>query len=225
MKTTLYTLTILFVSTLSLQAQLGINLGYRINNAPDWKAEINSEVTEFPGDGFSIGLDYWIPMKAYRVDFLPEINYAQFEEITLEDVATFENKAYSFFLNTNIYLFDLEGDCDCPTFSKSGGFFSKGFFVQASPGITYLESKREEQGGQSITEGTTSYSLGLGAGLDIGFSDFFTLTPIVSYRYFLSTTVENVEESTLPGSVNYNEIDTNIKQVYAGVRLGFRFRN
>jgi hypothetical protein len=222
------TTTLLFftILALGLSAQIGINVGQRFNDAIDWQIEGNGvSRTALLGDGFSVGIDYWIPMKTYRVDFMPEVNYTQLEDITVVGPgSTFKQQWMSLFINTNFYLFDLEGDCDCPTFSKSGNFFSKGFFIQASPGISYLD--------QSIEFGDTTYesevfapSLGVGIGLDLGISDLITITPLVTYRYFFQADWEGLNTliDELPVGFEITSSESTIRQFHAGVRLGLRF--
>lgn len=208
------------LATAPLQAQIGIRAGYHINNAPDWTFEgaIN-EQADLLSDGYSFSIDYWLPMKAYRVDFVPELSYSRFTENAITDMQWF-----SFFLNTNFYFLDFEGDCDCPTFSKSGSAFQKGLFFLLSPGITYQNATLNEIE-NAETEGYWAYSLGAGLGLDIGISDFLTLTTVVSYRYFLPTDWQAlaIYESGDPLLPQVRSSESAINQIYTGIRLGFRF--
>lgn len=205
-----------------------MNLGFRSNNAIDWEiTDGGTSGTPITGEAYSIGIDYWIPMITYRVDFLPELNYSQLQEVTIDGLsANFNQNWFSFFLNTNIYLLDLEGDCDCPTFSKSGNFFEKGFFVQASPGISYLSQSIDFGDNQFETE-SLAYSLGVGIGLDIGISDFFTITPLATYRYHLPVEWEALNElaGEIPNDYGVLSSESSINQLHVGLRLGFRFRS
>jgi hypothetical protein len=219
MRYTLLLLAFVALSITALQAQLGIRAGYNMNSANDWSFEGDFEDTELLSDGYSISIDYWLPMKSYRVDFLPELSYSRFNENAITDVQWF-----SFFLNTNFYFLDFEGDCDCPTFSKSGGAFQKGLFFHVSPGVVYQDGEIAELANNE-TDGQWAYGLGVGLGLDIGVSDFFTITPIVSYRYFLPTDWEalDVYESGDPLLPQVRNSESPVSQIYTGIRLGFRF--
>jgi hypothetical protein len=228
MRYTLLIVIALLASNALVHAQIGINLGYRFNDATDWEITDGGTSGEAVlGDGFSVGLNYWIPMKAYRVDFLPEINYTQLQETSVEGLpANFNQNWWSFYLNTNFYLLDLEGDCDCPTFSKSGGIFEKGFFVMASPGISYL-NQSIDFGDSEFTSESIAYSLGVGLGLDIGLSDFFTITPMATYRYHLPVEWEGLDQlsTEIPRDFSVLNAESPINQFYVGMRLGFRFSN
>ena len=226
MKTTL-TLLFTIISFFCLQAQVGLNLGYKYNQAQDWQISNNSSTENaLIGDGYSIGVDYWIPMKLYRIDFLPEVNFTQLESVEVYDLdAQFKQQWFSFFLNTNFYLFDLEGDCDCPTFSKTGNFFEKGFFVQASPGVSYF-TQSVDFNETSFESETIAYSIGIGLGIDIGISDFFTITPMAGYRYHFPSNWDSLEAASaeLPIDLSITGFESDVRQLYAGLRLGFRFR-
>lgn len=220
MRHTLLLLAFVALSATALQAQLGIRAGYNINTAPNWvidgETDITTTNTDFLTNGYSYSIDYWIPLENYRIDFLPELNYGRFNDNPITS-----SQWFSFFLNTHFYFLDFQGDCNCPTFSKSGGAFQKGLFFNVSPGVTFQNNTLKEAGTE-ITEGDLSYSLGLGLGLDIGVSDFFTITPMISYRYHLPYQWDPLERY---GSENVfvKDSESDIRQVFMGIRLGFRF--
>ena len=120
-----------------LSAQFGVHATYQT-------AEQVSQFpsNDFPISGFAFGADYTFRLAQKRVEFFPELNYS-FTETTSPVIdtrgsqVTLEDKAFGFYFNTNVYIFDFEGDCDCPVFSKDGNFLKKGFFLQLSPGINY----------------------------------------------------------------------------------------
>lgn len=235
------TLTFAILLSSAAFAQLGINATYRSNDAPDWAYGGSSQSYQdlLPESAIAIGLDYWIPLKAYRIDFLPELNFSRMSNTIIlrapeiivapDQEAMLENTWLSFFLNTNIYFLDLEGDCDCPTFSKSGGAFQKGLFLQVSPGITWMNNQAET-GGNKSESGNFAYSIGAGLGLDIGLSDLITLTPFAGYRYYLPTRWENLDvfkfpEVPIDPPPAENEVrneESSLRQAYAGLRLGLR---
>jgi hypothetical protein len=217
---------LLFSASLAV-AQIGFNTGYRHNNAPDWQY-VPTSGAEQPllGNGFSFGLDYWMPLKAVRIDLLPELHYSRFRQAPLpgNTAGNLAQDWISLFLNANIYFLNLDGDCDCPTFSKSGGTLQKGIFLQVSPGISYF---LQEAVGTDSAESSQTWapSLGLALGLDIGLSDLLTLTPIAGLRYFPQAEWQSVgliyNQEINGGSLKSERSD--IRQVYAGLRLGLRF--
>ncbi|HQU58294.1 MAG TPA: hypothetical protein PLU64_03840 [Saprospiraceae bacterium] len=230
-----YLLALLFALFLSgaAFAQIGINATYRSNTAPDWQFvdDISKSETPILKDGYAIGLDYRIPLKGVRIDFLPELNYGHYRtnDFGPGREGKIKNDWISFFLNTNIYFLDLEGDCDCPTFSKSGGLVQKGFFFQISPGLTYLMQHiaiRDEVGIDRWTQGAdgTGWSLGAALGLDVGLSDLITLTPIAGFRYYFDTPWRTGRHSFGDWNGYLKNRTSDIRQAYAGLRLGVRFR-
>ncbi len=235
------TLTFALFTTIAAFAQLGINATYRTNDAPEWAYGGSSPNYQdlLPESTIAVGLDYWIPVKAYRIDFLPELNFSRMSNTIIlsppeiiaapDQEATLENTWLSFFLNTNIYFLDLEGDCDCPTFSKSGGALQKGLFFQVSPGITWMNN-RAETPERASDSNNFAFSLAAGLGLDIGLSDIVTLTPFAGYRYYLPTQWENLDifdfpETPIDPPPAQNKVrneESSVRQFYAGLRLGVR---
>ncbi len=201
-------------------AQFGISGGYRFNNAKNWRIIYADETTqEMLGDGLAFGGDYWFRLKNYRVEFLPELNVILPQTVTAKDGSVLDAKFYSFFLNTNFYLFDFMGDCDCPTWSKQGNFAKKGFFLQVSPGISMLQNSVTTEGVKNNAN-DWAMSLGAGIGFDIGITDLVTFTPMVGGRYFLQTTWSSLDGAKTPWTFRQ---ESAITQLYAGARLGFRF--
>ncbi len=216
-------------AALPLAAQFGITGGYRFNEATNWKLQnsISDDIKIF-GDGYSIGLDYWFRLKNYRVEFLPELNFSQFSEAHQageNDLRSTEVAAISFFMNTNFYLFDFKGDCDCPTFSKQGNLLKKGFFVQLSPGLTHF-SQKVQLPATHFDSNARVLSLGLGAGFDIGLTDLLTLSPILGLRYYATSEWEelrNIGDANDFSGVFLKDTKSDVMQFFTGVRLGFRF--
>jgi len=208
-------------------AQFGINSSFRFNNAPKWNftSTANNNVVELPGNNFAFGLDVWLPLKGIRLDLLPELNYARYTAEVV-DLGKLENQMGSVFLNFNLYFLDMKGDCKCPTFSKSGGLLNKGLFLQVSPGWTVFQAKVDLFNGAGARSRSFAPSIGLGMGLDMGLSDKITLTPFGGVRYYPQAKWFGLEESLQldPGAGNYTVANVSaLTQIYAGLRLGFRF--
>lgn len=208
-------------------AQLGVTARYQFPDAENWVLLTDPgdrNRTKLLGNGYSIGLDYWFRMKNTRIEFLPEINFSHFLFIEANE-ARLDAAWLGFYFNTNFYLFDLKGDCDCPTFSKTGSAAKKGFFVQLSPGISWLNHRIRLPEDETIRSSSAAFSIGLGLGFDIGLSDLITFTPMGSLRYFPTAewddlsrvAVSDADEFSVPGE------QTNILMWQVGARLGFRF--
>ena len=120
---------------------------------------------------------YWFRPKDNRIEFYPEISLATTLDQKDQDPTT-DLFVVSAGMNVDFYLFDLINDCDCPTFSKQGSFFTRGFFIETSVFADYeILDYRAPDNSSSTSSGVTIRG-GLGVGLDIGVSDMVTITPL-----------------------------------------------
>ena len=228
-----FLLSFLLLFLVQSHAQIGFTGAYFQQNMPEWETAVFGDRSneDLLKTGYSFGVDYWLkPLENYRVELYPEllVNYSNKTTTNNVPSETFELASVGFNLNTNIYLLNIESDCDCPTFSKQESFFEKGFFIQVSPGLHYFKGNIDYQADNSIQTNTMTDlvpKLGIGLGVDIGISDFITITPIVKYnRYF------NVEWDGLLATLNeptsnvvLGSNTTNINQFYAGIHIGVRW--
>ena len=169
-----------------LAAQLGVSGSYAWFKGNEWEHFMEENISDYQGDyffdpGYQLGINYWFRLKNARIEFLPEARFGQFEAtpISSKDTATFRWQSFSFHWNTRVYLLNFYGDCDCPTWSKQEPWLEKGLFLELSPGIHYLiQSYRSEHSLATFKNVTDwAYSIGLGAGIDFGLSDWITITP------------------------------------------------
>lgn len=218
----------LMISALYAQAQLGIGGSYLSSSAQHWEfrnAGAANPSLQPPGTGFSVGLDYQFRLKKVRIEFTPEFNYAHWSAPLTNEIKTSSNW-YSFFFNMRMYPFDLEGDCNCPTFSKRGNTFQKGFFVALSPGMTYMNHFISFTGGGFLfgyrNKQPFTASGAVAIGLDLGISDLLTVTPHAGWRYFPKTDWPSL--TTVASQLGYEAIDAQgpLHQFHAGLRLGWR---
>lgn len=212
-----------------IHAQFGLRASYQLHQSDDWQvlAPITNQTTELPGESYAIGVDYWLRLPNMRIEFLPTLSYAR-SSATLPDNATFDGQWFQFTLNTHIYLFDLLGDCDCPTFSKQNDFLQKGFFVNIAPGASYASftSNSLEMGAFAKNNTGLIPTVGAGIGLDLGISDLITITPFATARYFFPFT--GPQQPAAGGDIDQPDYqlptgEVDLWQIQAGLRLGFRF--
>lgn len=199
-------------------AQIGISGAYKTLAADDWDRYTHTAFDDHssPASGYTAALNYWFRLKNHRIEFLPEISYEKYEASAR--TSSLEHRILGFYFNTNLYPFDFKGDCDCPTWSKSGNFFSKGFFIQLSPGVQHFRNHFITD--QSYEDETMGWTLGAGAGIDLGITDFLTITPLIKTYYSPNINWENLPDlDSDPVSA-----DSSIRQLYAGLKLGFRFK-
>lgn len=202
--------------TLQIQAQFGLSGYYSRINQQEGVYELDGNTSGITGTGYAVGLDYWFRLKNKRIEFSPELNYAHHDlniELTNIGSGAIKGDAYSLFLNTNIYPFDFNTDCDCPTFSKQNDTFKKGFFIQLSPQVSYHKSSYEELEQEGITFGAS-----LGIGLDIGINKMFTISPIVRYNYHFGLEMVDWSDDDIPLSV----LPSDRGSITAGIRFGLR---
>lgn len=210
-------------------AQFGINGGYQFNDAEKWKivngGNSNDVIHDFYENNMGFGIDYWFRLPNKRIEFTPELNYQNNKGSYQYDPLEYElsSTTISLFANTNFYVFDFKGDCHCPTFSKKGPELQKGLFFRISPGLSYFSSNIQSAGIETKGE-TFAFSIGAGAGIDFGISEFLTITPIALFRYYPTLGWKDI--STIDIGIkewSYPEDETSLKQIYLGLRLGFRF--
>lgn len=219
MKKLFFLVTLLFFSHLSF-AQFGITGGFAQLNSEEWQEDIKATGTytlseDFLTNGQALGIDYWFRLKNYRIEFLPELRVSRYTGTLTATDQEVDLKVNNIGLNfnTNIYPFDLEGDCDCPTWSKEGPTLKKGLFIRISPSIGYWNINDDITGGEQSSGKSYDIhaSLGAGLGFDIGLSDLLTITPLVEYRW------HGAEQILTYASNEYRFNDW-----FAGIRLGVR---
>lgn len=203
----------------SCMAQLGFVGGYKTLNPSGWNESFQADLNEepYPMSGWHIGVDYWFRLKKRRIEFMPETSFAKFEEQFGTRSQAHTQVGFHFY--TAFYLFDMASDCNCPTFSKDGNLFGKGFFLEVSPGLVYLKNSLEDESPLLEKFEGEEFAFGgsIGAGLDIGVSKLITLTPLARYNFYLNT---DWDYDLQPASFS----STDLKQLFFGIRLRLHFK-
>jgi hypothetical protein len=220
MKKTALLLPTIFLAN-CLLAQISVTGAYKTFDAAEWQdaIETQTDITLSATKGWNVGIDYWFRLKNRRVEFTPELSYES-HSFSFE-TGEIEHRLMSFHFNTNLYFLDFDNDCNCPTFSKQGNFFTKGFFVQLSPGVSRIQNKLQwTSPDQAIEDDVFAFTVGGGVGLDFGISQLLTVTPLVKYYWYPSATWEGLE---VKGEEGISQ-EASITQFYAGIKLGFRLK-
>lgn len=220
-----------------LQAQLGLSGSYTWFKSNELATYMEENISDhqqeyFFKNSYQLGLNYWFRLKNVRIEFLPEVRYSQFQASPQSsmDTATFSWQSFSFHWNTRVYPLNFYGDCDCPTWSKQEPWLEKGLYLELSPGIHYLV--QSYQSGQSL--GTYAdvtdwaYSIGLGAGIDIGLSDWITITPYGRITRVLDGSWTDFESYPVWDAVDQKEPLPDPYSLWipeAGVHLGIRWKH
>lgn len=166
-------------------------------------------------DGAQVSIEYNFRLKQKRLEFRPGLGYRRTVSSTNEEGYI---SSIDFDMNTAIYPFDFPGDCHCPTFSKSGKLFKKGFFIEFNPGVG-LQGLTRQRGDpdhppkELSTDTHLQWKIGGSIGLDIGLSDAFTLTPLLSMTYLTSSEWNGLRRDGTPGVLK------DYSYYSAGVRL------
>ncbi len=210
-------------------AQFSVSAKYSANTYPEWSdlvSQYSPEGGEFLGNGIEYGLAYWFRLKNKRVEFYPEVSYQKLTGTAssfLDEDVNYEVNALFFHLNTQFYTLDFDGDCNCPTFSKDGAMFSKGFFVGLSPGIAYLKEKitSPEFAQDGIDKTTIAPSLGAYIGLDVGINDLITISPFLRINTVLGANWEDFVQSSWGLQPNPDE-HSKIISIQPGLRIAIR---
>ena len=179
------------------QAQFGVRMKYG-SLSPE-SLPVMTEVYEWaqqPGfrdqrslTAIEVGLEYWWKPMERRLEIMPELIYGWHETLTpdLSQGSPISSESYnaSILINVRAYPMDFNSDCDCPTFSKDGNFFTKGFYVELGPGVHYTKHEALTPTIQVPVHNSsnTSWRVHAGVGLDIGLSNLITLNPFFSYNW------------------------------------------
>lgn len=199
------------LATANAFGQIGVSLRYQSMNPIQWEEQSNLDLFN---TGFEVGIDYWTRLKEYRMEFLSEVYWGNTRTSFEDD--TYKMNVYGLGITSNIYIFDFFGDCDCPTFSKEGNFFSKGFFLSVTPGT---EFQFKSAINKDISDSQLVFTGAIGAGVDIGILDLVTLTPYLRYKF-----IPNVKWNGFSQAHNGAEEDSGFISNYLqfGVRMGLR---
>lgn len=229
----IYSLTtlLLFLMSCELQAQVGFSAAYFNQQIPEWETAVlgNTSNDRLLATGYKAGVDIWIkPFKELRIELFPEIalSSATSERMNNNFLESFKLSTVGFNLNMNFYILNFKSDCDCPTFSKQESFFEKGLFIQLSPGFHYLDGSYNSADSLISKMNDWVPQLGIGMGLDIGISDFITITPIIKYNRFFNATWDGLLRTTTdPVDSNVEGGDnSSINRFSAGIHIGIRWR-
>ncbi|MEL6988069.1 MAG: hypothetical protein AAGK97_09570 [Bacteroidota bacterium] len=219
MKKLLTSITLIFWF-LGLKAQTGIQVLYTNPDMPEWENILPNQK-----NNVTVAVDYWFRLKNIRIEFLPEISLGSYNFNAINSVNSF-NKVKTdhlgFHFNTNFYIFDLAGDCDCPTFSKEGNSLKKGFFIQLGPGISYFSHTLTDENVINVESNTFGISIQGGVGIDIGISDFLTITPLFKIRYAPQTEGKGYTAIIAPNDTG-NFDKTSVTTYNFGIRLGLHW--
>lgn len=209
-------------------AQFGIRATYSNATASGWEQAIEkySGKTDFNFNSLGFGVDYWFRLKNQRIEFMPTLHYASSStEISFQrdvSIRGFDIRTVGLQLNTHIYFLDFKGDCDCPTWSKSEPWVEKGLFLLVSPAIDYqlFDYSTMSNIGETSTVNSTdlNFNIGVGLGLDIGVSDLITITPYAGVRFHQKMDWEDF----LADIEDQIGTESNMRQMYGGIRLGIR---
>ncbi|MEP7320298.1 MAG: hypothetical protein ABI761_00210 [Saprospiraceae bacterium] len=204
----------LILSWFPSTAQVGVKV---VNAWPKNRiAEATSNTKLFP-TLVGAGIDYWFRLKKYRLEFLPAIHALYAHEsvsINNEKVGKLNWTVIELAPVFQFYPFDFNNDCMCPTFSKQGQFFKKGFFVNLTPGLAHSTLSNSAV---AVTTSQNVYFGRLGLGIDLGISDLLTLSPSMNYQFSQSLDWSKIFTST--GSDNI-DLYTGL---FLSARLGWRF--
>ena len=188
-------------------SQIGTHFKYVIGQSDQMDAYRLSQ------DGVYLAVEFGFRFKPRRIEFHPALGYRRtFYNDTQDPFATGAKHGYmdalDFDFHTDLDLFDFEGDCDCPTWSKEGEFFKKGFFLEVSPGLSFQGLTRtfyySDPGSPDVPVTSTNllWKFSLGAGIDIGISEHITITPILSWTMLSKAEWAGLDENGEAGTLD-----------------------
>lgn len=214
------------------QAQWGLMVNYSVNQAENWQLGDNPDGSfqqrSILGRGFSASLDYRIRIPRTRVELLPALGvgnasrtFTQYPNAFSAEPLEFSVRYLGFNLPAHIYFLDLDGDCDCPTFSRQGPSLKKGLFLMVSAGINYLDLSLSNYA-ENIDQRSWAGNFGLGLGVDLGLSKRLTLSPLFRAVYSPSVHWEKLVAADSSMAIQPDFTTTSpLLQLQPGIRLGF----
>lgn len=204
----------LVLAALEAAGQPGFSLSYRTFESDEWKAFLPSNGMQnyAAGDGFQASLGYLFPLSQVNLKTGPELSFGHYERLYGEPARS-RHETYSLNWTSVAYPFDIQGKCDCPTFSKPGNTFSKGLFLQFSPGAWYRRSTYSDGAANSDSSQGLTWLAGGGLGLDIGIQENLTFSPFLLYFHGWDS------RGGLPTGTQADQ--RVVRQFSAGFRVGF----
>lgn len=214
------------------QAQWGLMINYSVNQTKNWQLGDNPDGSfqerSILGSGFSASLDYRIRIPRTRVELLPALGVGNASRTFTDYPNAFSEAPLEFSLRyaglnlpIHIYFLDLDGDCDCPTFSRQGPSLKKGLFLMVSAGINYLDLSLSNYTA-NIDQRSWAGNFGLGLGVDLGLSKRLTLSPLFRAVYSPSVRWDKLvaEDSSMAIQPDFTTTSP-LLQLQPGIRLGF----
>ncbi len=200
----------------------------------EWKDLLSEDVVY--ENSLSVGVAYWLRLKNYRVEFHPGVYYTRSEQSislynsvlanpAIPDITEVSFNGFGFEVPVHFYFLDIEGDCNCPTFSKQGNIFSKGLYAYINPGVRRMEyavTSAEPNGSLSVTETETLFTIAGGFGLDIGLGDLLTITPYTGLEFVPNMTWSAFDAYAEQLSTNAIKDSRNLRSIVLGLRLSVR---
>lgn len=216
-----YIFLVLILCPIASYGQFSVNVKYISG-----QSELLDEY-RFSQDGIHAALEYGFRLKSKRVEFHPGLGYRfTFFNHGDKDYSVENDYGYSNSIdldfNTSIYPFDFAGDCDCPTWKKEGNLIKKGFFFEVSPGLAYQTMHLEDwpsegyEGSLPNASSNLLLKISVGAGLDIGLTEEFTLTPSFSWTKLSNGTWGSFDD------IGFPEVFDDQSYLGAGLRLAYK---
>lgn len=185
-----------FFSASLVKGQVGIQGHYYSLNSTGEQSEIYNS--------FTTGVDYWFRLKNVRLEFRPFIGYENLQSRNTDQ--SFQGVSLEF--QTFFYPMDWFNDCKCPTFGKTNDFIKKGFFFTVAPyaGFPISDSNDAKVAADLV------WGIKAGVGIDIGLSDYVTISPLARLAYFHDQ-IPRLEGIDRQGSIGFQ----------LGLIVGFRW--
>lgn len=227
---------------LTLNGQFSVVYKYQPNQI-EWQDEWKDHVSEDEifGTSHFVGVSYWLRLKNYRVEFHPTAYYTSSKQMIsvneqlinsnseFPDIRNAEQIGFGAEVPVHFYFLDIEGDCNCPTFSKQGNILTKGLYAYLSPGVRRLSYSMLGENGEAIvlangdSESTqTFFTAAAGLGLDIGLGDLFTVTPFAGLEFAPNLKWDGYTEVLELAADDTIVESRDLRSLIFGVRLSFR---
>lgn len=202
-------------------AQIDLTVQYEKNAYTSWEEIIQVKYgldNKLLDHGIYAAAGYRIYPFSFRLGFIPELGYSyatgQSGNLTVTDKYNITQAVVK--LGIQLFPFDLNGDCNCPSFGRQNDFFQKAFYIKVIPGASYQWLNLEGE----LNANNYVFSVGAATGLNIALSELLTIAPEINYQRIFNAKWEGFSEFQHVEGVTD---ETAASTLGAGIRLSFYF--
>lgn len=188
-----YLTILVFCIALQIQAQSEIEVRYESNDYINWNnkyiVDANGQIFDDYESRPSYGISYRYkiqPDKERQVIYYAGLGYST----NLANEAHYKISAISVGTGVRFFPFNMNADCDCPSFYQEGNLFSRGFFLSLGVSGASVKIYNQDSKIQALAEAT--------AGVSIPISKTLNLQPFIGFAFGTGIVNQNLAPDPNP---------------------------